>query len=296
MRLLEANGHKMVHYAEPYSGGAAVALALLFEDYAATVSINDLSRPVYAFWFSVLNNAESLCRRIRRTDITMGEWRRQRNIYDHYESANLDELGFATLFLNRTNRSGIIGGGVIGGKDQIGSWLLDARFNKAELIERIRRINRYRSRISLYNLDAIKFIDTVTSSAKKNSFMFLDPPYIETGTKRAKLYLNTYNIDDHRRLARRTQELEDPWIVTYDYAAVRRKLYTSCRRIAYGLHYCAQDHYRGREVMFLSDSLRLPTGWGGSRPFSMTAAGSAYPLYGMLGCGTQYRATRAEDQ
>jgi hypothetical protein len=30
------------------------------------------------------------------------------------------EVGFATFFLNRTNRSGILNGGIIGGRDQVG--------------------------------------------------------------------------------------------------------------------------------------------------------------------------------
>ena len=80
----------------------------------------------------------------------MREWSRQRRVSDRRDTADLGDLGFAALFLNRTNRSGIIGGGVIGGKEQTGEWGLDARFNKQELIQRIRRIGRYRSRIALY--------------------------------------------------------------------------------------------------------------------------------------------------
>ena len=69
----------------------------------------------------------------------MAEWRQQREVYGRRETADLDELGFATLFLNRTNRSGIIGGGVIGGKQQHGAWGLDARFTKSDLVQRIKK-------------------------------------------------------------------------------------------------------------------------------------------------------------
>jgi len=119
-QLLEQNRLRNVEYAEPYAGGAAIALSLLFEERAACVHINDLSRPVFAFWHSVLNDAANLCQRIRSTRVSMREWERQRAVYDASDTIDLASLGFATLFLNRTNRSGILAGGVIGGKGQTG--------------------------------------------------------------------------------------------------------------------------------------------------------------------------------
>lgn len=278
--LLKENGLRDVQYAEPYAGGAAIALALLFEEYASIIHINDLSRPVYAFWHRVLNDNKELCCEIDQVEVTLQEWGRQRAIYDQRETANLSELGFATLFLNRTNRSGILGGGVIGGKGQTGKWSIDVRFNKAEMIQRIRKIGRYSDRIRVYQMDALDFINQRIFDLGPNSFTFFDPPYIEKGKG---LYLNDYTVDGHLELAERIVELQQPWIVTYDYeAATRYGLYPHQPRFVYNLPYTAQSRDVGKEIMFLSDQLDYPRSWRSLVPTSVAASRTEYPLHGMM--------------
>lgn len=278
VRLLEENNLRDIHYVEPYAGGSAIALDLLFGEYASVIHINDLSRPVYAFWHSVLNDTTELCRRIQRVKVTMREWHKQRSVYNNRDAANLNDLGFAALFLNRTNRSGIIGGGVIGGKQQKAKWLMDARFNRDELIERIQRIGRYASRIRLYRQDALDFTNKTIPKLGSNVFVFFDPPYIENGRQ---LYLNNYKIEDHRKIAACIGKLKAPWVVTYDYAATRYRLYQH-RRMIFGLSYSAQDRYEGKEVMFFSDSLRLPQEWRPATTLNLSDPKSPYPVYGIM--------------
>ena len=244
------------HYVEPYAGGAGIAINLLLLEYASRIHLNDLNRSVYAFWHSVINEPEELCRRIFNVNITIDEWHRQKAIQVTSDPDILD-LGFSTFFLNRTNRSGIIKAGVIGGKSQAGKWKLNARFNKKSLCERIERIALYRDRIRIYNLDAAELIQSVLPTLPEKSLVYLDPPYYVKGQG---LYENHYFHDDHLEISRLVQEeIKLPWIVSYDYDPQILLMYKKCNSIAYGINYSVQDHYKGAEAMFFNKSLIIPT-------------------------------------
>lgn len=241
-------------YVEPYAGGASVALDLLFEDYADTIHINDLNPGVYAFWEAALNETADLCERIVATPVTVDEWHRQRAVVISPRSKGLD-LGFATFFLNRTNRSGIIRGGVIGGKGQEGGWKIDARYNTADLVSRVRKIGRHRTRIELTNLDAAELLLRWTTPAGPPSFLYLDPPYYVKGEG---LYDNFYSPDDHAAVAAMVRELAHPWIVSYDAVPQIMRLYAGLDSIRYSLSYSVNTRCLGSEVMFFSPGLERP--------------------------------------
>jgi DNA adenine methylase len=207
--LMLRNGLVGHDYVEPYAGGASVALTLLFEDYARDVHINDLNPGVHAFWSAVLNDTDELCSRISRTRVSIRQWRTQREIYRSLDP-DLIDLAFATFFLNRTNRSGIIGGGVIGGQGQTGQWKLDARYNKPELIQRIRKIARHKDRIHLQSQDAMQFLKPWMSRGSEDAFVYLDPPYHSKGQR---LYDNFYTTDDHESVAVSIGKILYPWVV-----------------------------------------------------------------------------------
>ena len=242
-------------YIEPYAGGAGVALALLFDEFVSHIHINDLNRSIYAFWYSVLNETDALCRLIRDTPLTMVEWENQQTIQQRADQVTALELGFSTFFLNRTNRSGIITGGVIGGKSQDGPYKLDARFNRDNLESRIQRIARFRDRISIYNMDAALLIQNVLPSISHNALVYLDPPYYVKGQG---LYENYYEHNDHLEIARLVAQIPQHWIVSYDNAPQIQSMYNIHRQITYNLSYSAGDRYSGAEVMFFSDRLVVP--------------------------------------
>jgi DNA adenine methylase len=113
---MESNGVSQGHYLEPHAGGAGVALDLLFHGHASHIHINDADPAVYAFWVSVTEHSKSLLSLIKSTPINMEEWYKWRSVLRGEQDASIVEQGFATLFMNRTNRSGILKAGVIGGK------------------------------------------------------------------------------------------------------------------------------------------------------------------------------------
>lgn len=254
--VVERNALADGTYVEPFAGGAGVAIALLLGEWVSTIHINDIDPAVFAFWHSVVNRNDDLRRLIESTPVTVAEWRRQRTVYDRRaESNDLLALGYAMFFLNRTNRSGIMNGGVIGGKDQTGEWKIDARFNRSELAERVRRIGRYRNRIRVSRLDALQLLRELGPQLPRKTLLYLDPPYYEKGQH---LYMNYFRHEDHVAIAEVVQRLERPWVVTYDDHPAVRKLYRGSRSRKYSLGYTARDRREGSEVMFLSPQLRAP--------------------------------------
>lgn len=254
--IFELNNLNDGHYMEPYAGGSGVALSLLMTDYASHIHLNDLNYPLYAFWHSVLYETDELCNRIKNCRVTVNVWRRQKSIINDPDNHTLLELAFALFFLNRTNRSGIIKGGIIGGKDQTGPWKIDARFNKNNLIERIENIAEYEHKISIYNLDAVEVIEKIIPTLPKKSLIYLDPPYYVKGKG---LYDNHYIHEDHEIIAQLVQsKIDRPWLVSYDNTKEIQMLYKKSRNCIYSLNYSAHTTSKGSEIMFYNDNLLLP--------------------------------------
>jgi DNA adenine methylase len=253
--VIRDNGMTGGHYAEPYAGGASLALSLLFGERVAEIHLNDLDRSVWAFWKCAVEYSTELIARVRATNVSIDEWHVQREVQVNKCRASVLDLGFSTFFLNRTNRSGIIAGGVVGGKGQSGRWKLDARFNKQDLVERLERIALYKSRIHVTRLDALAFIARRGESLPpKRSLMYLDPPYFVKGQD---LYMNAYRPGDHAAVADAVmQQIKVPWLVSYDDVPEIRNLYGAARRIRYTLRYSASSNRKGQEVMFMCPGLR----------------------------------------
>lgn len=255
--VMRQNGLIGGHYLEPYAGGAGVALELLFHGHASHIHINDVDPAVYAFWVSVTKHSHALLNLLESTPITIEEWFKWRAVLRSDAKSSMVEKGFATLFMNRTNRSGILKAGVIGGQNQDGEYKLDARFKKDVVAARIQKIAKHARNISVYCEDSLQLLKRCREFLSKQSLIYLDPPYYVKGKG---LYRNYYGHDDHVAIANKLQQESFgwPWVVSYDNTEEICAMYQFSQSLSYGLNYTAQRRYVGNEVMFFSQSLVVP--------------------------------------
>jgi len=257
LEVMEENNLIGGHYAEPYAGGAGVAIELLLSGMVAHIHLNDSWVPLHAFWRSVIYRTEEFCRRIKDTALTVKEWLRQKEILSRPWEFDQIDLGFSMFYLNRCNRSGIIyQAGLIGGLKQNGKWRMNARFPRKDLIQRVETIAAKRSAITLKNWDAERFITDHIATLPQQSLVYCDPPYFH---KAERLYPNHYEVKDHERIASIIQaRIQTPWLISYDCTPDILRYYSERRTFSYHLQYNAAKVYKGKELIVISDRLRLP--------------------------------------
>lgn len=241
-------------YVEPYAGGCGAALFLLAQGYVDRIVINDADPVIYSFWKAVTEQNGELIAKIRTTQVSIETWHTQREVLRSASNHSLLDVAFAAFFLNRTNRSGILAGGVIGGKNQNGTWKLDARYNTENLIERIRTIGTLSKRIDVYGLDALEMLDIIEPQLPPKSLIYLDPPYYQKG---AQLYRNFYNPEDHAAIALRIAKIKAPVIVTYDKTKEISDLYSDFQQVEFSLKYSTHHARPEATELLISNNLTL---------------------------------------
>lgn len=255
--MIKSNATGRCLYVEPFAGGASIAWSLLNDDIVDYVIINDADKAVYSFWRSVMESTQWFVDKIKETPVTVDEWRKQRNILRSAKKYS-KELGFAMFFLNRTNRSGILDAGPIGGYTQQGEYKIDCRFNKDTLIQKIIRISAYRNKVKIYNQDIFSFLKWYLPQAGKNRdmFVYFDPPYYEKGHR---LYMNCFSSKDHERLRDAVSQLNCKWIMTYDDKAEIKELYQHYQKLRFFINYSLSNKKKGGELMIFKDTSCIPS-------------------------------------
>lgn len=255
--MIDKMGLRGGTYIEPFAGGAGIALELLDKGVVSSIVINDWDKAIASFWQAVTKEPDRFIEKIRNTPISVDEWKKQKDIYEKNNNKCSFELGFAAFYLNRTNRSGIIKGGIIGGMEQNGMWGISARFNKENLIKRIELIKRHRNNIHVYNKDVLSFITNYLPKYESNAFIYFDPPYFNKGKE---LYKNFFCYDDHKNIEKYISEhVKCKWMITYDYTDEITKIYDGYVLRQFDLNYSAGAVRKASELMIFLDEDTCPT-------------------------------------
>lgn len=254
--ILDLNSLLGETYIEPFAGGAGLALRLLLANDVKRIIINDFDPHVYAFWHAILNNTKHFCDLVLKTPVTVEQWNIQKDIYSSCNTGDLLRLGFATFFLNRTNVSGVLTGGIIGGKKQLGQYKIDARFPKDILVQKIKVIASRKKDITLSCIDAFALFKQPFIQHIHNSFINFDPPYVGKG---AQLYKNSFSETDHLRFAKQVKRNRRKWIVTYDVDPLVLKAYSPCRIGYMDVSYSVGEQKDAKEYIIFSNNLIIPS-------------------------------------
>lgn len=248
--VIESHNMGLCQYAEPYAGGCGLAFRLLTNGVVDELYLNDIDRSIAALWSTILNQPEELAKLISLAKFDMSEWYKQKAVQDVKHTVEPLILAFSTLYLNRTNRSGIIKAGVMGGKKQDGNYKMDCRFNKAVLIKKVHQIAAIKDKIHIYNMDAIEFIEKLESLTLPKPLLMVDPPYYNKGQS---LYTNFYNHEDHAAVAEKLVKTNLPWLLTYDNTPEISDLYKDFAQYQFDINYSAAKKRVGKELFVTSN-------------------------------------------
>lgn len=249
-KLFYENNLIGIEYAEPYAGGAGLALHLLMEGYVSRIYLNDLDDWVYSFWYTILNDADEFCAWVRKVEVNVSNWNYYKAFLQRTDDISCFERAQAFFFLNRTNISGVIKGGPIGGLAQQGKYKIDVRFNREDLAERILNVYKLRSKIEVSQLDGIEFLRRMNRK-RRDIFIYIDPPYVIKG---ANLYVNFYTQSDHENLSGMIRKLRKKWLISYDKCDLIPRLYADYSLISYRLSQCTSNRI-GEELLVFPDNI-----------------------------------------
>lgn len=258
--LLLANNLQQCVFLEPYAGSAVVGLELLKRNVVKKLILVEKDIMLYSFWQCVFRMPEALCHRIENTPITIQTWHQLDYLrkVTKLEDAPIIDLGFACLFFNRTNFSGILYANPIGGLEQRSKYRIDCRFNKEKLIDIIFTLASYASKVEVHHDDALEFMKRNKPSFLRDTyFAYLDPPYFAKG---AQMYRCYYTVLDHINLSKFVKNNPGfDWLISYDDHPFICGLYSGsgAKYMPLYLDYtAAKERSRGRELLI--SNLPLP--------------------------------------
>lgn len=233
---------------EPYAGSSSISLGLLQKGLVSSATLVERDPLIYSFWKSVFTRTDELIELIKNVEVTIEAWKEYDSLrsIDSVSDANLLQLGLAGLFFNRTNFSGVLHAGPIGGRTQESKYLLDCRFNKGEIISRIRDISSFADKVTMQFGDAVEYLEKNKLLENENQFFYIDPPYYKQGQA---LYRYHYNLAQHKKLADVLSNASYKWILSYDNHHVIEFLYTEFEIVKRNFRYSSRLPKNEQELL-----------------------------------------------
>lgn len=241
---------------EPYAGSGAVSFGLLERNLVSRAMFFERDPLVFSFWHCVFHRCDELVDAVRAIDVDLDTWHRLDELrkLDHVASENIVQLGLAGLFFNRTNFSGVIHAGPIGGQSQSSDYSIGCRFNKVDLVKRIRDASSFGDRVSIFFGDAIQALEDAKGVDNENRFFYVDPPYFEQGRK---LYRYHYRFGDHEKLASVLGDAPYDWVLSYDSHAVIDFMYADHHKFRHIFRYSSKAHKMEEELVISNRALNF---------------------------------------
>ena len=262
---------------EPFTGGAAMSIALIEAGVAREAILNDLDPLVSAFWAAVFSkHNHKLADRILDAKVTLDQWEKQKAS----DPSDIVDRAFKCIFLNRTSFSGSLNAtaGPLGGKAQTSANPIECRWNAKELAARICELGQLAGQMRVHSKDFRSLVGSYRAAHARKpdtlALWYFDPPFFH---KADKLYRFWFEDKDHRDLKRCLDRLDEPWILSYDSCPEARRLYQDHHgRGAVDMRYTAAKSMTVQKIehaeMIVESFSRRKVAEGCARPHQTLAA------------------------
>ncbi len=196
------------HLAEPFAGGAIIALSALFDRLTEKITLIERDVNVGSVWQIIVNgDAPELAKRI--IDFNCTEANALKVLKNEYLPDDILSRAFATIVRNRVQRGGIMAPGASLMRNGENGRGVASRWYPETLRNRLLDLHLLHMSIQFHSGDGIKFIEN--NATNEDISWFIDPPYTVAGRR---LYL--HSDIDHEELFEATSKIEGRFMMTYD--------------------------------------------------------------------------------
>lgn len=220
-----------VCYCEPFAGGLAVLLA---KQRSPVEVVNDMNGTLVALYRNLQYHLPAILAEINWM------FSSRQTLHDFIAQPGLTEIQRAARFLlvNRTSFGGNMHSFAVA-KSHGGGAAFDREATSKLLAAAHQRLNK----VVVENLPYERCLDNYDS---KDSFIFMDPPYLNAQTEAYR----GWSEKEMRQFRRRVEKLKGKWLVTVDDSPLNRDLFSDCKLEAVSSHNRLANNRTHSELRF----------------------------------------------